>query len=63
MAMMHTNLIKHYERIFAFKQYHGWTVTEIEELLPWELDVNTTLLSNYLEQIELQRKQDAVSAR
>ena len=63
MAMMHTNLIKHYERIFAFKQYHGWTVTEIEELLPWELDVNTTLLSNYLEQIELQRKQDAVNAR
>ena len=63
MAMMHTNLIKHYERIFAFKQYHGWTVTEIEELLPWELDVNTTLLSNYLEQIELQRKQDAVGSR
>ena len=63
MAMMHTNLIKHYERIFAFKQYHGWTVTEIEELLPWELDVNTTLLSNYLEQIELQRKQDALQGR
>jgi hypothetical protein len=59
MAMMHTSLIKHYERIFAFKQYHGWTVTEIEELLPWELDVMTSLLSNYLEQVELQRRQDA----
>ena len=63
MAMMHTSLIKHYERIFAFKQYHGWSITEIEELLPWEMDVMTSLLSNYLEQIELQRKQDAVGSR
>ena len=60
MAMMHNNLVQHYERIFAFKQYHGWTVTEIEELLPWELDVMTSLLSNYLEKLELQRKQDAL---
>ena len=59
MAMMHTSLIKHYERIFAFKQYHGWSITEIEELLPWEMDVMTSLLSNYLEQVELQRKQAA----
>ncbi len=60
MAMMHNRLINHFERIFAFKQYHGWTVTEIEELLPWELDVMTSLLSNYLEKLELQRKQDAL---
>ena len=36
MAMMHTGLVQHYERIFAFKQYHGWTVTEIEDLMPWD---------------------------
>ena len=57
MAMMHNNLVQHYERIFAFKQYHGWTITEIENLIPWELDVMTSLLSNYLEQLEMQRKQ------
>ena len=57
MAMMHNNLVQHYERIFAFKQYHGWTITEIEDLVPWELDVMTSLLSNYLEQLEMQRKQ------
>jgi len=63
MAMMHNNLIQHYERIFAFKQYHGWSVTEIEELIPWELDVMTSLLSNYLEQLELSRKQAAQEMR
>ena len=54
---MHNNLISYYERIFAFRQYHQWTVTEIEDLLPWELDVMTSLLSNYLETMELHRKQ------
>ena len=57
MAMMHTSLAQHYERIFAFKQYHGWSISEIEDLIPWELDVMTTLLSNYLETLELHRKQ------
>ena len=57
MAMMHTNLVQHYERIFAFKQYHSWSLSEIEDLIPWELEVMTTLLSNYLETLEMHRKQ------
>ena len=57
MAMMHTSLVQHYERIFAFKQYHGWSITEIENLIPWELEVMTTLLTNYLETLEMHRKQ------
>lgn len=58
---MHTNLVRHYERLFAFKQYHGWSLTEIEELIPWELDAMTSLLNNYLETVELQKKQAAVA--
>ena len=57
MAMMHNNLINYYERIFAFKQYHKWSISEIEELIPWELDVMVGLLSNYIEKVELDRKQ------
>ena len=63
MAMMHNNLVQHYERIFAFKQYHNWTITEVEALIPWELDVMTSLLTNYLEQLEMQRKQAANDMR
>ena len=62
MAMMHTNLVAHYERIFAFKQYHGWSLTEIETLMPWELDVMTSLLTNYLETLEMHRRQAANNA-
>ena len=62
MAMMHDDLVSYYERIFAFKQYHQWNISEIEELIPWEFEVMTSLLSNYLESIEMQRKQSQVSS-
>jgi hypothetical protein len=57
MAMMHNNLVNYYERIFAFRQYHQWSITEIENLLPWELDVMIGLLANYMDKIETDRKQ------
>ena len=57
MGMMHNNLMSYYERLFAFKQYHGWNVSEIEDLIPWEFDVMMSLLSNYLETVELKRQQ------
>ena len=58
---MHNNLIAYYERVFAFKQYHNWSLSEIEDLMPWELDVMTTFLNNYLELQDLQRKQAAAN--
>lgn len=54
---MHNDLMNYYERIFAFRQYHSWTMFEIEELIPWELDVMAALLSNYIEKMELERRQ------
>jgi len=58
---MHTNLIAHYERLFAFKQYHQWSVSEIENLMPWELDVMTAFINNLLEKQEMDRKQAAAN--
>jgi len=55
--MMHTNLVAYYERLFAFKQYHQWSVQEIEDLYPWEIDVMTSFITNMMEQRELSRKQ------
>jgi hypothetical protein len=39
------------------KQYHGWSISEIEELLPWELDVVISFLNNYLQAKDLAMKQ------
>ncbi len=60
MSMLHNSLLNYYERIFALKQYHNWSIKEIEEMIPWELDVMMSLLNNFLEQQELQRKQAQV---
>jgi len=57
---MHVDLMTYYERIFAFKQYHQWSLQEVGDLMPWELDVMTSLISNYIEKMELDRKQAAL---
>ena len=57
MAMMHTNLVNHYERVFAFQQYHKWSISEIEDMIPWEFEVMTSLLENYIQKVELDKKQ------
>ncbi len=54
---MHINIMIYYERIFAFKQYHSWEISDIEDLMPWEFDVMTSLLSNFIEQQEMLKKQ------
>ena len=55
--MMYTNLVAYYERIFAFKTFHSWNVSEIESLLPWEMDVMTSFINNLMEKRDLARKQ------
>ena len=55
--MMHTNLVAYYERLFAFKTYHNWNIREIEDLIPWEIDVMTSFINNLMEKRELARKQ------
>jgi hypothetical protein len=55
------NIMIYYERIFAFKQYHSWEISDIEDLMPWEFDVMTSLLSNFIEQQEMLKKQAQAS--
>ena len=57
MSMMHIDLLQYYEKVFALKQYHQWTLSELEDLLPWELDVMINFLNNYLELQDMNRKQ------
>jgi hypothetical protein len=61
--MMHMNIMIYYERIFAFKQYHHWEVSDIENMMPWEFDVMTSLLSNFIEQQEMMKKQSIASQK
>ena len=46
---------------FAMIQHHKWSLTEIEEMMPWERDVYVTLLNDHIkeenERIEKEQSQ------
>ena len=46
---------------FALMQYHKYSLSEIENMMPWEKEVYTTFLVQYLE--ELKQKQEAAKAK
>jgi hypothetical protein len=39
-------------------QHHKWSLTELENMLPWEKDVYITLLSQYIEEQNLKNQQN-----
>ena len=42
-------------------QYHKWSLTEIENMIPWERDIYTILLKQHLEEEEQKVKQQSNS--
>ena len=57
--MIHIDLENYYKLNFALMQYHKYSLTENENLMPWERDVYVALLMQHLEEEELKRKQNA----
>ena len=50
MALSHESMYNYYKANFAMIQHHQWSLTEIENMLPWEREVYTGLLINFLEE-------------
>jgi hypothetical protein len=49
---------------FAMIQHHQWSLTEIEEMMPWERDVYVTLLNEHVkEENERIQKEQSQSKR
>ena len=55
--MAHTNLESYYKVNFALMQHHKYSITEIENMMPWERDVYVTLLKQYIEEENLKEQQ------
>ena len=55
--MIHMDLEGYYKLNFALIQYHKYSLTEIENLIPWERDVYVSLLQQHLEDEEQKMKQ------
>ena len=51
------DLESYYRLNFSLIQYHKYSLTEIENLIPWERDVYVSLLQQHLEDEEQKMKQ------
>jgi len=55
--MVHMDLENYYKINFALLQYHKYSLTEIENLIPWERDIYVGLLQQHLEDEKLKQQQ------
>ena len=56
------NLENYFRLNFALMQYHKYSLTDIENMIPWERDIYVGLLQAHLEEEELKEKQRAANA-
>ena len=56
------SLINYFKLNFALMQYHKYSLTEIENMMPWERDIYVGLIQQHLEEEELKRKQQQANA-
>lgn len=53
---MHDSLENYYKTNFALMQHHKYSLTELEDMIPWEREVYVNLLLAYLKEEEEQRE-------
>jgi len=55
--MIHMDLENYFRLNFALVQYHKYSLTEIENWMPWEREVYTTFLMQSLEEVKQKQEQ------
>lgn len=55
--MAHLDLESYYRINFALMQFHKYSLSEIESLIPWERDVYLMLLTQHIEEEKLKQQQ------
>jgi hypothetical protein len=57
--MAHIELESYFRINFALMQFHKYSLTEIENMMPWERDIYLTLLKQHIEEENLKAQQAA----
>ena len=55
--MIHMSLENYFRLNFSLMQYHKYSLTEIENMIPWERDVYVEMLRAHLEEEKLKQQQ------
>jgi len=57
--MVHMSLESYFKLNFALMQYHKYSLTEIENMMPWERDIYVALLQQHIEEENLKQQQQS----
>ncbi len=58
MSIAREDLESYYRINFSLMQYHKYSLTELENMMPWERDIYIALLQQYIEEQNLKRQQE-----
>ena len=56
--MAHEDLESYFKTNFALMQHHKYSLTELENMIPWGREVYLTLLQQYIEEENLKAQQE-----
>ena len=56
--MAHEDLESYFKTNFALMQHHKYSLTELENMIPWEREVYLTLLQHFIEEENLKAQQE-----
>lgn len=59
----HDKLINHYKTNFALMQHHKYSLSDIENMMPWEKYLYVDLLKEHIKRLEEQRRDQALLQR
>ena len=57
MSMAHEELASYFKLNFALMQHHKYSLTELENMMPWEREIYVSLLQQYVEEENLKAQQ------
>ena len=60
--MAHEDLESYFKVNFALMQYHKYSLTELENMIPWEREIYLSLLKQYIEEENLKQQQQSNNA-
>ena len=56
--MAHEDRESYYKINFALMQHHKYSLTELENMMPWEREIYLALLQQYIEEENLKQQQN-----
>ena len=61
MSMAHTNIESYFRMTFALMQHHKYSLTELENMIPWEKEIYLAFLQQYIEEENLKAQQQQMN--